>query len=221
MAILKPSRLLVFITALSVCAFASAQRQNYSYALVTRNGESMMSNWSFNSDDTHFQKAGPDRLYTKRDGKLYVIYDAATLAEMRKAVEPMQEIGRKQSALGEKQSRLGEIQSRIGEKQSKLGEQMGRLGEEMGKLSEKYAGHENQDNEYEARQQDLQSKMDVLQRQMDALQKEMEKPSRQQDALGRQQDALGRQQQRAQDIAEPKIERIIDAAFARGLAKPA
>lgn len=220
MAVRKPSRLLLLLAAASLSVFASAQRHGYSYALITKDGNSIMSNWSFNSGDPRFEKGGQERLYVKRSGKMYVITDSSTIAQLKKAVEPMQKIGLRQSAIGDKQSQIGEVQSRIGEKQSKLGEQMGKLGEQTGQLSEKYA-HSNNDDEYEAKQQEIQSKMDALQRQMDALQREMEKPSKQQEELGRQQEALGRLQEKAGRQAEPKIQKIIDAAFAKGLASPA
>jgi len=48
----------------------------------------------------------------------------------------------------------------------------------------------------------------------------MAEPSAQQDALSKQQDALGREQDKASAIAEKKVDAIIDAAFAHGLAKP-
>jgi len=184
------------------------QTHKYSYAFVTKDGKDVMENWDGGQDQSKMHAPGPDRIYVKKDGKLFVITDAASIAKFKKAMEPVLKIAAKQTALGEQQSKIGEAQSKIGEKQSKLGEEMGKIGEQMGQQP-------SQDEMGK-----LQARMNALQKQMDQLNDQMSEPSKKQDELGRKQDALGKQQDKASAEAEIKIDSIIDDAFARGLAKP-
>lgn len=208
------------LTLISALSVAQDSHRKYSYALVTKDGNSIVQNWSLSTHGDMLNKRGPDRIYVKKDGKTFVITDAGTIAQMKKAVDPMIKIGNKQSAIGEQQSKIGEEQSRIGEKQGKLGEQMGMLGEQMGKLSEQ-AARQDSDDEIQAKLDEIQKKMDVLQKQMNELGRQMDKPSKRQNELGRKQEELGRQQEKASAEAEKKIVKIIDGAFAKGLAKEA
>ena len=209
MALFK-SRILLIGLALGALAVSFGQStRKYSYALVTKNGKSIMENWDGSDDQSLFHKAGPDRFYVKKDGKLYVITDRASIAGVKKAMEPVMKIAAQQTAIGDQQTKIGNQQTKVGDKQAKLGEEMGKIGEQMG----------NQPSQDEMDK--LQARMNELQKQMDALSKEMDGPSKQQDALGRKQDALGKQQDKASAEAETKINRIIDDAFSRGLAKSA
>jgi len=227
MALWKSSVLVLLAVSMAIAGAAATmpvrvtqKDDQYSYALVGKDGNMTMNNWSMSTDDPLIKKGGPERLYVKKDGKVYIITDTHVLGDMKKAVAPMIAIGRKQSALGEQQSKIGEQQSAIGEKQSKLGEQMSEIGSQMSELAQKLAGNENSQDEYQAKQDDLQRKMEALQKQMDALNSKMDEPSKKQEALGKKQDALGREQDKASKIADKKIEKIIDSAFAKGLAKP-
>jgi hypothetical protein len=65
-----------------------------------------------------------------------------------------------------------------------------------------------------ARLADLQHEMDALGRKQETLAHQQEALGRDQEALGRNQEALGRKQE-----AEGRIAPILDAAFAKGLAK--
>jgi hypothetical protein len=204
------------LAAMSVTAFAAAigvqdSGHKYSYALTSKDGHSVMLDWDGTTGDPQFKKGGIDRLYVKKDGKIYLITDTATIAQVKQAFEPVMKIAKKQSAIGDRQSRIGGKQSKIGEQQSKLGEQMGELGSQMGELVGPGGS--------EAKREALQKKMDALQKQMDALGRQMDHPSKEQDALGKQQDELGRQQERAGAIAEKQVNQILDSAFAHGLAK--
>ena len=214
MAVFKSIVLVGALAGLVVCAIGSPiqrHQRKYSYALVTKNGNSTFENWDGN-DQSISRKGGPDRLYVKKDGKLFIITDSSTIAQMKKAMEPMMKIAAKQSAVGDQQSKIGDEQTKIGDKQSKLGDEMSKIGEKMGEVG----SHQGSDGEM----QKLQDQMNVLQKQMDELNKQMSGPSQKQDELSRKQSELGRQQDKASAEAEKKIDHIIDDAFAHGLAKP-
>jgi bla regulator protein blaR1 len=192
------------------------QNQKYSYALTGKEGHSFVNNGDGKDFWSARQKGKADTLYVRKSGKTYTITDKATIAQMRKAIEPMVKIGKKQGEIGAQQSKIGEQQSKIGEKQGELGRQMGEVGSQMGEL----ATRQYSDEDREAKQEQLQKKMEVLQNQMDKLNGLMDKPSRQQEELGKKQGELGKQQEKASVEAQGKIEKIIDEAFAKGLAKP-
>ena len=228
MALSRISALLAATVVASLAVAATATPSNrqdehdkYSYALITKNGDNTMSNWNYNSSDTStnklFKAPGPDRLYVKKDGnaQIYVITDPASISAVKKAMEPVQKIGRQQGAIGAKQSVIGAKQSKIGSQQGELGSQMGEIGRQMGEL----ATHHNDDADYDKKSDALQQRMDALNKKMDVLNKQMEGPSKEQEKLGAVQDALGKKMDSALKIAEPKVEKIIDDAFAHGLAK--
>jgi len=205
----------IAVASFSLTAWASAPRsqdhgqRKYSYALVTKNGKAMMENWEGDQNEAKIHQPGPDRLFVKKDGKLFVITDAASIAKFKKAMEPVLRIAAQQPAIGNQQTKIGDKQTQIGSKQSKLGEEMSKIGEQM---SEQPSSDE---------MKKLQDRMQQLQAKMDELSKQMDEPSKRQEALGRQQDALGKQQEKASVEAESKITSILDDAFAAGLARTA
>src|SRR4051794_4155340 len=84
----KSASLLVAIAAAAALTAGAAtpgrqqhSKQKYSYAFVTKEGSNTFQNWDGN-DSEFSRKGGPDRLYVKKDGKIYVITDTVALGQM-------------------------------------------------------------------------------------------------------------------------------------------
>jgi beta-lactamase regulating signal transducer with metallopeptidase domain len=135
--------------------------------------------------------------------------------EMEAAGARMEALGRQQEALGAKQAKLGTAMASASDAQREqlsremeaLSRQQEALGEQMEKQAEVMEAHS-------ARMEQQMKPMEALGRQMDEAGKPME-------ALGEQMDALGEQMDQLSAKAERETLQLIDAAVAKGLAKPA
>lgn len=207
--------LLVAAIGLGTTSPGSALPQNdhgkYSYALVTKDGNTM-ENW--HGSDVHFKKGDVDRLYIQKEGKIYLITDRSSVAQVKAAMGPVMKIARQEEEIGDQQARLGDEQTKLGDKEGKLGDDMGTLGGQLGELGA------NDSPDARSKTKAIEAKMKVLQEQMHELESQMNGPSEKQKALGQRQEELGRQEKKAEGEANRKIDGIIDSAFARRLAKP-
>lgn len=168
-----------------------------------------MSGSSSDVRDARKHYSGKPLLWFERNGKSYVVRDAATVARAQKLFEPQGELGERQGALGEKQGALGEQQGR-------LGAEMGRYGAQIGALAAQQAAAAVSGKE---ENEDLESQMEELSRKMEALGRQMEELGRQQEALGRQQEELGRQQEKLAHEGERQLKSLLDQAISGGLAQ--
>lgn len=128
----------------------------------------------------------------RTEGRAFLVKDAAVVAAVRAAVEPV-------TRLGAEQGRLGAVQGRLGAKQGALGAEQGRLGARL-------AGASGADRAA------LASEMERLADRQRALAKEQE-------ALGGRQRDLGRRQEAASEAAVVKLRALRDRALAQGLAQ--
>jgi beta-lactamase regulating signal transducer with metallopeptidase domain len=158
----------------------------------------------------------------ERDGKEYVIRDAATLARVKALFEPQQKLGAEQGALGAKQGELGArqgalgaLQGRQGAKQAELGAKMARLSAEQVRLEQE--GKSTESVEAEFRQ--LEKELKAASPDQEDLGRQQEELGRQQAELGRQQEALGRQQEALAHEAEKQLAALTDNAIANGTAQ--
>jgi beta-lactamase regulating signal transducer with metallopeptidase domain len=184
---------------------------------------------------------GGDLLWVRRQGKAYVIRDAATLREVREIFRPQQELGARQGALGARQGELGARQGALGGRQGALGAQQGKLGAEQARLAVELAGRaladvggggerlpagEKRRQEDSERQERLHREMEKLgeqQRELGDQQRELGKQQaelgEQQRQLGRQQEVLGREQEKAGHEARARLRTLLDKAIAQGTAQ--
>ncbi|HEX6904786.1 MAG TPA: M56 family metallopeptidase [Thermoanaerobaculia bacterium] len=153
------------------------------------------------------RKGGEDIFWFRRDGKAYVVRDAATLAQVEKIWEPIGELGAKQGELGAQQGALGGKQGALGAKQGALGAQQGTLAAERVRR-----GSEADEREIEKRQREIEKDMDQLSREMEDLGGEME-------ALGRQMEDLGRRMEAASAKAEKDMQALMAQAIRSGVAQ--
>ncbi|HVT10918.1 MAG TPA: hypothetical protein VHE55_01520 [Fimbriimonadaceae bacterium] len=181
--------------------------RKYDFFLVTKDGN--MSSWgNFDAADSkQLRESKEDALYVKRDGVRYVITDPSTISQAKTAIEPMQKLGRRQGELGREQGKLGSEQGKLGERQGEYGRKIGELAR---KMSEE-AGNGKQTDSFDKEVKAISEEMKKLGESQKAL-------GERQKALGEKQGALGRQQAAAAHEAETVITKLIDEAFAKGLA---
>ena len=149
-------------------------------------------------------------LWVRKNGKQYVVRDAATVQRMKDAHAPVH-------ALGEQQGKLGEQQGALGERQGELGSRQGELGVKMSEIAQHQAaaalrGDDTRDAANDRRMKALQDEQEALARQQEVL-------ARQQEPLARQQEALARKQMAATDRLQRDVDRLLDEAIRSGKAQ--
>jgi beta-lactamase regulating signal transducer with metallopeptidase domain len=185
-----------------------------------------------------------DFIWFIRDGKAYIIRDAATIKQAMDFFAPTQELGRKQEELGKQLEALGAQQEALGAKQEALGEQMEKvrvkipdltaeleklqadlkkLGadgtqDDLGRIQEKIGEIQSRIGELQSKAGEEQAKLGEKQ---GALGEEQGKLGEQQGKLGEMQGRLGEQQEAASRKASREMKKLLDQAIASGLAKPA
>lgn len=162
---------------------------------------------------------GSGVLLLRRDGKRYVVRDAATLSRF-------EQLHAETVRLGEAQGKLGDRQGRLGERQGEIGERMGEIGARIGALASQQAQLAlTSDGSADARRgaaAEARRKIDEAREEMDnpAMRAEMESLAAQQAALGKQQAELGRQQAAASAKANRDADQMIREAISSGIARP-
>jgi len=156
------------------------------------------------------QQGNAPVLWVRKNGKQYVVRDAATVQRMKAAHAPVQ-------ALGEQQGKLGEQQGALGERQGELGSRQGELGVKMAEIAQDQAaaalrGADTREAANDRRMKALQDEQEALARQQEVL-------ARQQEPLARQQEALARKQMAATDRLQRDVDRLLDEAIRSGKAQ--
>ena len=156
------------------------------------------------------QQGNAPVLWVRKNGKQYVVRDAATVQRMKAAHAPVQ-------ALGEQQGKLGEQQGALGERQGELGSRQGELGVKMSEIAQDQAaaalrGADTREAANDRRMKALQDEQEALARQQEVL-------ARQQEPLARQQEALARKQMAATDRLRRDVDRLLDEAIRNGKAQ--
>jgi bla regulator protein blaR1 len=215
-----------------------------SSVVASGNAFSMNSDGGSNFVNSLRHNLSGDFIWFIRDGKAYVIRDAATIKRAMEFFAPAQELGRKQEELGKQQEALGEQQEALGKQQEALGDQMdkvrvkipdmtaqlqkleaelkkmsdGGTQEDLGRIQERIGEIQDRIGELQSQAGDQQSQLGEKQ---GALGEQQGKLGEQQGKLGEQQDELGRQQEEASKKASQQTKQLLDQAVAHGLAKPA
>jgi len=142
--------------------------------------------------DVHASTLGRHYATFERDGVGYIIRDEATLARLRKAMQPQLKLGREQARLGEQQAELGARQAALGTRQAALGTQQA-------------ISRADQSRRFEAQQQELA--------------RQQEKLADEQRPLADAQRVLADKQRVAAREGRRQIEKIFDEAIRNGIAK--
>jgi hypothetical protein len=175
------------------------------------------------------EKNPGDFVWFRRDGKSYVIRDAATIKRAKDFFAAVQELDKKQEELGKQQEALGEKQEVLGKEQEEVHVQIPDMTEDLHKLEAELkklgaSGTQEDLGRIQGEIGELQSKLGDLQSVAGEEQGKMgEKQGalgEEQGKLGEMQGELGRQQEQVFKDASRQMKALIDDAVARGLAKP-
>ncbi|MFY2763182.1 M56 family metallopeptidase [Arenimonas sp. MALMAid1274] len=155
---------------------------------------------------------GDQFLWFRRDGRAYVVRDAALVAQAREAWAPTEPVGKEMEALGAQMEVHGERMEGIGKRMEdatagsapieaemdRLGKQMEQLGERIEPLAEQMATADN-----DTQREQLQSQMDELSSQMSRLSDRMQAQSAELERLHAPLNALGAEMERAGEPMKP------------------
>jgi beta-lactamase regulating signal transducer with metallopeptidase domain len=175
------------------------------------------------------EKISGDFIWFRRDGKSYVIRDAATIKRAKDLFAAVQELDKKQEELGKQEEALSEKEEALGKEQEEVHVQIPDMTEDLHKLEAELkklgaSGTQEDLGRIQGEIGDLQSKLGDLQ---SVAGEEQGKLGEKQGALGEQQGKigelqgeLGRQQEEVFKNGSRQMKALIDDAIARGLAKP-
>lgn len=175
------------------------------------------------------EKNPGDFIWFRRDGKSYVIRDAATIKRAKDFFGQVQELDKKQEELGKQQEALGEKQEALGKQQEEVHVQIPDLTEDLHKLEAELkalgsSGTQEDIGRIQGAIGELQSKLGDLQsvagEEQGKLGEKQGALGEEQGELGRLQGELGRQQGEIFREASRQMKSLIDEAVAKGLAKP-
>ena len=176
-----------------------------------------------------------DLLWFVKDGKEYVVRDAAVLRELSGFWDAVRTVGAEQGKVGARQAEIGARQSEIGVRQARIGAEQANVGARQGDIGVRQAtlaarqarrptDAERADIDRQMRALDddmrkLDLEMRALDDKMRALQAPMDALGENMDALGREMDALGRKMDEAQRKAEAEMRVLLERAVASGAAQ--
>jgi len=198
-------------------------------------GESLTLNGSFHGYETERLRAlrresKGDFIWFRRDGKAYIIRDAATVQKAKAFWAPQEALGRQQEELGRQQEALGAKQEELGRQMEQVRVPVPELKAELLKIQarldqlHKNGATQEELGELQEALGDLQGKLGELQGeaggQQGAIGGKQGELGAQQEKLGEQQEKLGEEQARLAEEASRKMKALIDNALAKGLAKP-
>jgi beta-lactamase regulating signal transducer with metallopeptidase domain len=171
-----------------------------------------------------------DIVWFRRDGKAYVIRDAATIEEAKAIWAPQRALSEQQEELGRQQEALGAQQEELGKQMEQVRVPIPDLTAELQKLQaqleqfHKHGATQEELGELQGALGNLQGKLGEIQgkvgeRQGEIGAKQGELGERQ-GKLGEQQGKLGEQQARLAKEASKKMKALLNNALAKGLAQP-
>jgi beta-lactamase regulating signal transducer with metallopeptidase domain len=175
------------------------------------------------------EKISGDFIWFRRDGKSYVIRDAATIKRAKDFFSAVQELDKKQEELGKQQEALGEKQEALGKQQEEVHVQIPDMTEDLHKLEAELkalgkTGTQEDLGRIQGEIGELQSRLGELQsvagEEQGRLGEKQGALGEEQGKLGEQQGELGRQQEQIFKDASRQMKTLIDDAMAHGLAKP-
>jgi len=190
------------------------------YVLTQGNNQYLMSGSVADLHQAQRLDDGNGVLWLRRDGKAYVVRDAATLARFRQLYAETTRLGEAQGKLGDQQGKLGERQGEIGARMGEIGARIGALAAQQAQLALAAAGEGDAaagEAAAAARREVEKARAEMEQ---PAMREEMRQLARQQTELGRQQAELGKQQAAASARAQREADALIRQAIGDGIAKP-
>jgi beta-lactamase regulating signal transducer with metallopeptidase domain len=171
-----------------------------------------------------------DIIWFRRNGKAYIIRDAATVQQAKAIWSPQEALGKQQEELGRQQEALGAQQEELGRQMEQVRVPVPDLTAELQKLQaqldelHKHGATQGELGELQGALGDLQGKLGEIQSKAGEQQGELGAKQgelgERQGKLGEEQGKLGEQQARLAKEASRKMKALLDNALAKGLAQP-
>ncbi len=218
---------------------ARQKGERLEFVLITGDHDGMtMSGSSSDARRVKRLRKGNERLFWfRKNGKEFVVRDAAALDEVDGIIQPMREIGAKQGEVGAKQGAIGAKQGEVGAKQGNVGARQGAIGAKQGAIGaqqgalatrEMRAASESEKREIEQERKRLDDEMQALDREMQKLNDEMERAGQpmnglddQMRVLSAEMDVLSRQMDEASAKADTEMVALAERLIRNGLAQAA
>jgi hypothetical protein len=197
---------------------------DFEYAVVDRQDGQRNSTFSNSTHDWEEindllgREKGPV-FWFSLDGRSYLVRDAATVAEAKRIVQPMHELGKKQGKLGARQGAIGARQGRYGAEQGRLGARQGVLGARLAALSLRSTRGGRESASTRAERRRIEDEMEELSREIEELGRRHDPLGDEQAVLGKQQAELGKRQASASKKAGAELRRLAADARDDGRAK--
>jgi beta-lactamase regulating signal transducer with metallopeptidase domain/peptidoglycan hydrolase CwlO-like protein len=171
-----------------------------------------------------------DIVWFRRNGKAYIIRDAATVRQAKALMAPQEALGKQQEELGRRQEALGAQQEELGRQMEQVRVPVPDLTAELQKLQaqldelHKHGATQGELGELQGALGELQGKLGEIQgqagEQQAALGAKQGELGERQGKLGEEQGKLGEQQARLAEEISKKMKALLDNALAKGLAQP-
>jgi beta-lactamase regulating signal transducer with metallopeptidase domain len=176
------------------------------------------------------RQSNSDFVWFRRNGKAYIIRDAATVQQAKAFWAPQEALWKQQDELGRQQEALGAQQEELGRQMEQVRVEVPDLTADIQKFQaqldqlHKHGGTQEELGELQGALGELQGKLGEIQGKAGERQgvigaKQGELGARQ-GKLGEQQGKLGEEQGRLSKEASRKMKGLLDNAFAKGLAQP-
>ncbi len=184
------------------------------------------------------RKGSEPLLWFRRGDQAYVVRDSATIEHARAAYAPMHEIASMEGRIAGQQSRIASIQSRMASRQGELAAQQGELESRRARLQSQRAQLQSLQAVLSGRGGLSQTGLSDVDAQIRALdsaiqaagqreqagdrefQRQQEELARQEQQLEREQQALEVRQRSENSKADRQMEKLLDEAIAKGVARP-
>jgi beta-lactamase regulating signal transducer with metallopeptidase domain len=176
------------------------------------------------------RQSNADFIWFRRNGKAYIIRDAATVQQAKGFFAPQESLGKQQEELGRQQEVLGALQEEIGRQMEQVRVEVPDLTAELQKLQaqleqlHKHGGTQEELGELQGALGELQGKLGEIQgkagERQGAIGAKQGELGARQGKLGEQQGKLGEELARLAEEASRKMKGLLDEALAKGLAQP-
>src|SRR5208337_3704610 len=176
------------------------------------------------------QQSNSDFIWFRRNGKAYIIRDAATVQQAKAFWTPQEALWKQQDELGRQQEALGAQQEEFGRQMEQVRVEVPDLTAELQKLQaqldqlHKHGGTQEELGDLQGALGELQGKLGEIQgkagEQQRAIGDKQGELGARQGKLGEQQGKVGEQQGRLAKEASRKMKGLLDDALAKGLAQP-
>jgi len=202
-----------------------------SYAIFYGDKTSISGSWYDVDEAKVLRKSiSGDFIWFRRNGKNYVIRDAAIIQQARSFFRPQEELGHEQAELGKMQAALGKQQAELGKLQSDVAVQVPDMSADLQRVMQKIREASKSQKATQSDLGNLQADLAKLQARLGALEGQaggeharlggrQAALGRQQATLGVEQAKLGERQREAAEKATAQMKELIESAIKDGRAQ--